>query len=301
LFLVTALCLTGLTAFAQSVTLNEAIRSAAREMGQTLPQGSKVAVVNFTSPSEELSRYVINELNDAIVNGRQITVVDRQQLNLVLGELQFQEGGLVSEESAQEIGRFTGAQYIVTGSMEIIGGSYRFRTQAITVEGAVLSYSGSKNVVNDTTVKSLAEGGIRDFTPEEISRTRGLNFLWGAGSFSVQKDILGGVVVAALDTAGLACLITGMAIAFDPDSFADNRTNNGYDNTDTVMKGYILAGGGVALYAAGSIFGYMRPPSYHRPGSMMAKGPMDPAAWDLALVSNRQGDPGLRLSYRMSF
>jgi TolB-like protein len=303
-FVVLALCLAGSVVFAQNVTLDAAIQSVALEMGQILPQGSKVAVVNFISPSEALSRYVIDGLNDAITNGRQITVVDRQRLDLILGELRLQDEstGLVSEETAQEIGRFTGAQYIVTGSMELAGLSYRFRTQAITVEGAVISYSGSRNVPpNDVTVESLARGGIRDFTPAEISRTRALNFLWGAGSFSIQKDIFGGAVVAALDTAGLAGIITGLMIISDPDSFADNRTDGGYDSSGTIMTGSFIMTGGVALYVAGCIFGYIRPASYHRPGSMVAKGFMDPTAWNISLVSDSRGDPGLRVNYKINF
>jgi TolB-like protein len=302
-FVVLVLCLAGSFVFAQNVTLDEAIQSVALEMGQILPQGSKVAVVNFISPSEALSRYVIDELNDAIVKGRQITVVDRQRLDLVLGELRLQDEstGLVSEESAQEIGRLTGAQYIITGSMELAGLSYRFRTQAITVEGAVISYSGSRNVPNDVTVESLARGGIRDFTPAEISRTRALNFLWGAGSFAIQKDIFGGAVVAVLDTAGLACIITGLMMVSAPDSFADNQTDDGYDDSGTITAGYLISGGGLVLYAAGCIFGYIRPASYHRPGSMIAKGPMDPTAWNISLVSDSRGDPGLRVNYKITF
>ncbi|MDR2096615.1 MAG: penicillin-binding protein activator LpoB [Treponema sp.] len=303
-FVVLVLCLAGSFAFAQNVTLDAAIQSVVLEMGQILPEGSKVAVVNFFSPSDALSRYVIDELNDAITNGGQITVVDRQRLDLVLGELKFQDEstGLVSEETAQEIGRFTGAQYIITGSMELVGLRYRFRTQAIMVEGAVISYSGSRNVPpDDVTVESLARGGIRDFSPAEISRTRALNFLWGAGSFSIQKDIFGGAVIAGLDTAGLVSVIIGLMIVNAPDSFADNRTSDGYDNGGTITAGYIIAGGGVALYVAGCIFGYIRPVSYHRPGSMVAKGPLDPTAWNISLVSDNRGDPGLRVSYKVNF
>jgi TolB-like protein len=329
-FMVLVLCLAGSVVFAQqTVTLNEAIRAIAQEMGETLPQGSKIAVVNFSGPSEDLSRYVIDELNDAIVNGRKITVVDRQRLNLVLGELQLQDEstGLVSEESAQEIGRFTGAQYIVSGSLELIGGGYRFRTQAITVEGAILSFSGSRNVVNDTTVKSLVEGGIRDFDAAEIRRARSLNFLWGAGSFSVQKDMFGGVIVAALDTAGVGSFITGLVFVLTAEylpeptesggslyplyptyTFEGKTYNSWMDAQDArdeaVTKKYVTGGvlmaAGVALYATGCIVGYIRPANYHRPGSI-AKGGMDPRALDIVPVLNERGDPGLRVTYKMSF
>jgi TolB-like protein len=209
------LCLTGIGAFAQNLTLDEAIQSAATEMGQRLPQGGKVAVLSFTSPAERLSGYVIDELNNAIVNGGKLTVVDRQQLDLIMQEMQFQESGLVSDESAQEIGRLLGAQYIVAGSMELIAGSWRFRTRALTVENASIIYSGSQNVVNNKVITSLtgesgeSSGGLSgDFTAAERNRARWLNIFWGAGSFS-QRDILGGTITAALEVGGLVCIIIG--------------------------------------------------------------------------------------------
>jgi curli biogenesis system outer membrane secretion channel CsgG len=84
-----------------------------------------------------LSAYVIDELNNAIVNANEgkITVVDRQQLNLIMQEMQFQTSGLVSDESAQAIGRILGAQYIVSGSMEPVAGFYHARDEGPETPG----------------------------------------------------------------------------------------------------------------------------------------------------------------------
>jgi TolB-like protein len=290
------LCLTGLSAFAQNVTLDEAIQSAAAEMGQRLPQEGNVAVVSFTSPADRLSKYVIDELNNAIVNGGNLTVVDRQQLDLIMQEMRFQESGLVSDESAQEIGRMLGAQYIVSGSMELIAGSWRFRTQALTVENASIVYSGSRNVVNNRLITSLAgesgEGITGDFTAAERNRARWLNILWGAGSFS-QRDILGGSITAALDVGGLACIIAGLVSLQDSvviDGVRDNKGDTGI--------GLIAAGG--ALNVVGIVYGFIRPSFAHRPG-YVAGTFADPSRWNLALAPDHRGDSVLRLSYTMSY
>jgi TolB-like protein len=294
------LCLTGIGAFAQNLTLDEAIQAVVVEMGQRLPQGGKVAVLSFTSPADRLSGYVIDELNNAIVNGGKLTVVDRQQLYLIMQEMQFQSSGMVSDESAQSIGRMLGAQYIVSGSMELIAGFWRFRTRTLAVENATIVYSGSLNVANNRIITSLAGeggGGISgDFTASERTRARWLNIFWGAGSFS-QRDILGGSITAALDVGGLVCLIIGLA-----------SINSSYGNpylawnADAQKKrdtgGVLVVAGGV-LGAAGIVYGFIRPSFAHRPGYELG-GFADPANWNLALVSDNRGDPALRLTYRMS-
>jgi TolB-like protein len=276
-------CLTAFGAFAQNITLDEAIQAAASEMGQRLPQGSKVAVLSFTGPSDRLSAYVIDELNNAIVNANEgkITVVDRQQLSLIMEEMRFQTSGLVSDESAQAIGRMLGAQYIVSGSMEPVAGFYRFRARALTVENAAIVYSSSRNVTNDRIVVSLAGGGggeaAGDFTAAERNRARWLNLFWGAGSFGVQRDIMGGTVTALLDTGGLVCITIGW------------------------LRGdlaFLFIGAGAEV--AGIVFGFVRPSFARRPG-FAAGGFADPANWNIALVSDSRGDPALRLAYTMSF
>jgi hypothetical protein len=98
-----------------SLILDDAIQQSAAEIEGRLPEGIKIVILNFSSPSVRLSNYVIDELTGAIVNGGKITVVDRQNLTLIQQEMNFQLSGEVSDESAQEIGRKLGAQSIVSG------------------------------------------------------------------------------------------------------------------------------------------------------------------------------------------
>jgi TolB-like protein len=286
LFIVVLLCAAGAALFAQSLTFEDAIQAVSQEMAERIPRGSKVAVLNFTGPSEQLSRYVIEELNNAIVNEGWLTVVDRRQLDLIMQEMQFQESGFVSEESAQEIGRLTGAQYIISGSMERIGQSYRFRAQALGVETAVIAYSYSRTVEEDAIVRNLAGANqqVQDFTEAERKSAKTMNLVFGLGSFVVQKDIAGGSIIAALETGGLACAIIGVVNLVETGDISEpkyiydggayyefdgKRYNYWDDAQDAYNKAYgkkevtggILLVAGVALSAAGAIFGFVRPSS----------------------------------------
>jgi hypothetical protein len=243
--------------------------------------------------------------------------------------MQFQTSGLVSDESAQAIGRMLGAQYIISGSMEFVAGFYRFRIQALSVENAVITYSGSRNVANDRVITSLTttpttttgsgSGAAGDFAAAERNRARWLNIFWGAGSFS-QRDILGGSITALLDVGGLVCIGFGVGSIVtrkhhdDSDSYNGKHSFDGkeyreYDEAEAALEenqqthirnGLILLASGTGLSIAGLVYGFIRPSVAHRSGFAMGD-MLDPAHWNLALVSDDRGEQVFRLTYRMSF
>jgi TolB-like protein len=167
--------------FSQSMTLDEAIRTTATETGrrlngnripdvnfsnqsieqtateirQRLAAQTKIAILNFSSNWQGLSTYVIDELNNAIVRNGSLTVVDRQQLDLVRQEQNFQISGEVDDKSAQSIGKFLGAQSVLSGSFTVIGNTYRFRVRVIDVETGIMQYSNSIDIRKDTVLTAL--------------------------------------------------------------------------------------------------------------------------------------------------
>jgi TolB-like protein len=164
--------------FPQSMTLDEAIKTTASELGQRLNNNNtanesieriaeelrrqlntnnkiSVAVLNFSSNWQGLSNYVVDELNNAIVRNGSLTVVDRQQLDLVRQEQKFQISGDVDDKSAQSIGKFLGAQLVLSGSFMMIGNTYRFRIRVIAVETGILQYSNSIDIKKDDVLTAL--------------------------------------------------------------------------------------------------------------------------------------------------
>lgn len=143
---------------AQQITLDETITRAARGVEEILPQGTKVAVLNFASPAETFSDYVIEELTGKLVAGRKITIVDRRNLALISQEMNLQLSGDVSDESAQAIGRMLGAQSIVSGTLTNMGTFYRIRIRVINVETAAIQTQVSFDMRNDAQAAFLLSG-----------------------------------------------------------------------------------------------------------------------------------------------
>jgi TolB-like protein len=129
-----------------TVPLDTAIERAAQDIIDHLNPGTVVAVLNFASESEALSNYVIEEMAGKLLRGGKITVVDRQALETIRQEEDFQKSGEVSDESAKSIGKKLGAGSIVTGSFNNLGDTYRFRTRTINVETSVVETSLSLDV-----------------------------------------------------------------------------------------------------------------------------------------------------------
>ena len=145
LALVTA-CVTFGASASKPVLLDRAIQMAARSIESNVVTGQKIALLNFNSPSEQFSEYVLEELTSQLVNGKKLIVVDRRELELIRQEENFQLSGEVSDESAQAIGRKLGAQLIVSGSLNAIGNAYRVRIRVLNVETAAIEASPSADI-----------------------------------------------------------------------------------------------------------------------------------------------------------
>ena len=131
---------------AGTISLEQAIQKASQDIENNVQVGMKIAVLNFSSTSEQFSAYVLEELSDRLVRGKKLVVVDRRELDLIRQEEQFQLSGEVSDESAQAIGKKLGAQLIVSGSLTPMGNTYRLRIRVLSVESAAIEAVSSSDI-----------------------------------------------------------------------------------------------------------------------------------------------------------
>jgi len=137
--------------------LDVAIREASTYLNGKVPKGSKVVFLNIKSDYPDLSEYILSVLSENAVNDGVFSVVDRQQLDSIRAELNFQMSGEVSDKSAQNIGQMLGAQVIVSGAANKIGTLYRIQVKAIEVQTAGVRGQWSRNVPTGTTIAALTE------------------------------------------------------------------------------------------------------------------------------------------------
>jgi len=136
--------------------LDYAIRDASDYLNDNIPKGSKIVILNIESNSVNLSEYVIDELVANVVNDRNFSVVDRRQLEAIQSEQKFQMSGAVDDRDALAIGKFFGAQTIISGAMREIGGRYRLTIRALAVQTAQVQGQFNLNMPISETLAALA-------------------------------------------------------------------------------------------------------------------------------------------------
>ena len=119
-----------------TLTLDQAIEDIAAYFSGRLPAASTVAITGFEADTENLSAYTAEELWNHFEQSGTFVMVDRRKLEKIRDEIRYQLSGEVSDESARAIGKQSGAQYIVYGSVKRIGGEYRIAVYATDVEKA---------------------------------------------------------------------------------------------------------------------------------------------------------------------
>jgi TolB-like protein len=190
------------------VSLDSAVAVAAQEIESALPERSKVAVLYFSSPSETFSSYVIEELMGYLVRGKKLVVVDRNSLDIIKQEQNFQMSGEVDDSSAQEIGKMLGAQSVVAGSLVNLGGSYRFRVYSLNVETAAREAASASTVLRSSQVTYLLKNKENKQAvkvnqapqvpapkptvtpPEWLNYSPPENALWGIGTAKQSSDTI---------------------------------------------------------------------------------------------------------------
>jgi hypothetical protein len=144
---------------AAGMNLDAAIKEAAAQMGENIPGGTQIALVNVASSSAQLSEYVISRLEAALVNGKKLVVVDRANLDRVREEQGFQLSGEVDDNSAKAIGKLLGAGAIVTGAFADLGDVYGLTLKAINIETATVAVSYPADIAKSTRITTLLAGG----------------------------------------------------------------------------------------------------------------------------------------------
>jgi TolB-like protein len=139
--------------------LDIAIRDASDYLNDNIPKESKIVILNIESNAANLSEYIIDELIANAVNDKNFSVVDRRQLDAIQSEQKFQMSGAVDDKDALAIGKFFGAQTIISGAMRDIGSRYRMTIRALSVQTAQVQGQYNRNMVISETLAALANSG----------------------------------------------------------------------------------------------------------------------------------------------
>jgi hypothetical protein len=129
-----------------STELEKAIARAVNSMKDQINNGAKIAVLNISSSSNDISSNIIDEVMFQFTQVRKFIIVDRQALDAVRSEQLFQFSGEVDDNTAVNIGKMLGAEIVITGSLTGNTGSQRLVLKALNVQSAQVVDMARENV-----------------------------------------------------------------------------------------------------------------------------------------------------------
>lgn len=114
-------------------------------VAQDLP---RVAVIPFENPTTwwgwELGNTAAGQLTIELVNTSNFTVIERSRLAAIFDELHLGKTGAVDQATAAKIGKLSGAEYLITGTVT----SFNIETSGLRIGGVGKSTTKSQSAMN---------------------------------------------------------------------------------------------------------------------------------------------------------
>jgi hypothetical protein len=126
--------------------IDEAINNSFNTISQDLPGKAKIAIVNISSRNKTESDYVMDELSVLFVNSKKYTIVDRSALDIIKQEQNFQLSGDADDADVISIGKFSGAEVVITGTINGENEMKRLRLKALDVRTAQILAQSSERM-----------------------------------------------------------------------------------------------------------------------------------------------------------
>jgi curli biogenesis system outer membrane secretion channel CsgG len=114
-----------------SIAYEKEINTLSSAMAEKIANAGKnrVAVVDFTDLQgnvTEFGRFIAEEFSVALASaGKGFKVVDRTHLQSILKEHELSQTGLIDPQTARELGKITGVEALITGTITPFGESVR--------------------------------------------------------------------------------------------------------------------------------------------------------------------------------
>jgi curli biogenesis system outer membrane secretion channel CsgG len=147
-------------------SVNRAITSMARE----IPENTTIAVLNIEATNNTIASHLIDLTMHNLHRTNRFTLVNRQSLDVLRRERNFQFAGDFDVSSAVEIGRMIGAGVVITGRMINYQNQQRLILQALDTQTAQVVSMEIADENNAVTVASRGvDGAVRRITATMIN------------------------------------------------------------------------------------------------------------------------------------
>jgi hypothetical protein len=115
--------------------VEEAVQRVSEKFINGLPENATIALTGVASRDKETAAFVMDELQNLLVDANKFKIVDRESLDALYSERDFQYySGDVNDDSMVSMGKMLGANIVITGDINGSGNSRRLNLKALNVE-----------------------------------------------------------------------------------------------------------------------------------------------------------------------
>ncbi|MCL2063253.1 MAG: T9SS type A sorting domain-containing protein [Candidatus Cloacimonetes bacterium] len=159
-----------------SIDIASSLIKAADQAFKSVNKNQPIAIVHMSAPNTLINEFLLEELQHILVD-RGFTVVERRELDHVRTEQAFQLDWEVDDRTAVSIGRFVGANAVVTGSLsgiDIIDKNEssniwdtlsRLRLKVIDTETAIVIGTASEHITSENLTVIEIATSQDEYTP----------------------------------------------------------------------------------------------------------------------------------------
>jgi TolB-like protein len=172
-------------------TLVDGVKDLATQISATATKQAKqkIAVLPFhelEGQSTVLGSYVAEELVTNLVQLGNFNVVERQLLHKILGELKIEQSGAIDPATAKQVGKLTGVDAIVTGSITDLETFIAVNCRLIDTSTGEVFGAAKTTLTKDTDVTKLLATALSDpanntsttdYTPAHVVASKDVGML----------------------------------------------------------------------------------------------------------------------------
>ena len=133
-----------------------------------LRSGTVLDFTDLQNTPSELGRFLAQELsNDLVTTSKQMSFVDRANLQTLLRENKLSVDGLVNPESSKKLGNLIGIDTIIFGTTTLMGDKIRLSVRAVAVETGRIVASQVATLPSTGGLAELSTRGVAAHSPSQ--------------------------------------------------------------------------------------------------------------------------------------
>jgi len=151
------------------VAIEQAISTAIQQAIPRVTKNSIIAVLPITTTDNTLRDFVTSEAEYNLLN-QEFSVVDRASLERIRTEQRLQTSGEIDSRTMSAMGRFSGANYILTGRIDNVSGQQTLWLRVLDVETsdiigtAQIAFGESQPIANPIGIEDAVTAAIEQAT-----------------------------------------------------------------------------------------------------------------------------------------